>query len=211
MSVPVKVSVLAQLEPFAADLVDIIREAWKRWQAHEFSAHWHKRGRANFLWEEMVGLALAQFTPGCGVVAIEKGETVSFVVNQQVLFRFKKGDEAGVSRNVRTGQAIAFHDHSQVLLDLPQVSRVELVYQLNQLETAILDIMIVARQGKTILWKHSLLQAQSQVIPLLAGVPKQPQSPAEGEGKRVRVRKASSKNADNSEHIDRIDKDAQQP
>ncbi len=86
---------------------------------------------------------------------------------------------------------------------MPQVSRVELVYQLNQLETAVLDIMIVARQGKTVLWKHSLLQAQSQVIPLLTTAPTHPHPT---ENKRARVRRAGSDNA----NVEKVDKDAQQ-
>ncbi len=116
MTTPVQSHVMAHLSPLSDDLVDIVQEAWRRWRKHDFAARWRKRGRANFLWEEMVDLAQTRFQPGSGVVAIEKGETVSFVVNQQVLFRFKKGDETGVSSNVRTGQAVAFHDHGQVLL-----------------------------------------------------------------------------------------------
>lgn len=204
MTTPVQSHVMAHLSPLSGDLVDIVQEAWRRWRKHDFAARWRKRGRANFLWEEMVDLAQTRFQPGSGVVAIEKGETVSFVVNQQVLFRFKKGDETGVSSNVRTGQAVAFHDHCQVVLDMPQVSRVELVYQLNQLETAVLDIMIVARQGKTVLWKHSLLQAQSQVIPLLTTAPTPPRPT---ENKRARVRRAGS---DNANEVEKVDKDAQQ-
>lgn len=204
MTTPVQSHVMANLSPLSDDLVDIVQEAWRRWRKHDFAARWRKRGRANFLWEEMVDLAQIRFQPGSGVVAIEKGETVSFVVNQQVLFRFKKGDETGVSSNVRTAQAVAFHDHGQVMLDMPQVSRVELVYQLNQLETAVLDIMIVARQGKAVLWKHSLLQAQSQVIPLLTTAPTPPRPT---ENKRARVRRAGS---DKANEVEKVDKDVQQ-
>lgn len=83
-----------------------------------------------------------------------------------MLFRFKKADEAGHSSNVATRPALAFHDHEQNLFGLPKVHRVEVVYELNRLETQIDDICVVARNGDQIAWEYSLLDAGEAAVPL---------------------------------------------
>ena len=84
-----------------------------------------------------------------GVRIINGHETFKFLLDDQVLFRFKKGNEAGLSVNVPTQLALAFHNHNQDLLGLADVHRVEVVYQLNWLETEIFDVIVV---GATRTW-----------------------------------------------------------
>ena len=97
---------------------------------------------------------------------------MKFLIRDTVLFRFKKADGTGRSSNVTTQLALAFHDHDQDLFGLPEVQRVEVVYKLNRLETQIVDICVVARNGDQIAWEYSLLGAGEATVPLPMPEPK---------------------------------------
>ena len=190
MSFPDQAQVLNVLKPHFPALTGSLRSAWSSWLSSEYLARWNKRGRANFIWEETRHEAVKRLSGVPGVAVLPRRDTTLFVVDQQVLFRFKKGDESGVSRNVKTTEAQAYHDHAQTVLNLPGLMRVEVIYQLNELETSILDIIIVARQDSSVLWKHSLMHSDVRVIPMAA--------PAEHEDapapqKKVTVRSATLK------------------
>ncbi|PRB80535.1 hypothetical protein [Pseudomonas sp. MYb185] len=166
MPFPDQEQVLNVLKPHFPALTGSLRNAWSTWLGSEFVGRWNKRSRANFVWEETRHAAVKQLTGVSGVAILARSDTTYFVVDQQVLFRFKKGDHLGVSGNVKTKESQAYHDHLQPPLNLPDLMRVEVVYQLNELETSILDIIIVARQGVAVLWKFSLLHSDARVIPL---------------------------------------------
>ena len=84
----------------------------------------------------------------------------------------------------------AFHDHDQDLLGLPEVHRVEVVYQLNRLETEIVDVIVVARDDEVVVWTHSLLDASKAVVPLPMPMPSD-EPPAIPARRLVRARDAS--------------------
>ena len=143
-----------------------------------FRSVWRcKRSRANFVWEQIIDRAHAALFDHADVHVIDGNETMKFLVQDTVLFRFKKADETGRSANVATQLALAFHDHDQDLFDLPEVQRVEVVYKLNRLETKIEDICVVARDGDLIAWEYSLLDTGEAVVPLPLPEPK-PERPA---------------------------------
>ncbi|MFN3634783.1 MAG: hypothetical protein ACK4UZ_03515 [Rhizobium rhizophilum] len=118
---------------------------------------------------------------------IDGNETMKFLVRNEVLFRFKKADATGRTSNVATQLALAFHDHEQDLFGLPEVQRVEVVYKLNRLETQVEDVCVVARNGDSVAWEYSLLDASEAVVPLPMSEP-QPERPA---AKIVKLKGAS--------------------
>ena len=141
--------------------------AWDDWLTSPHPGVWRcKRSRANFVWEQIIERAHLAFDGSPSVHIIDGHETFKFLVDNRVLFRFKKGDEAGLSVNVPTQLALAFHDHDQDLLGLPEVQRVDVVYQLNQLETEIVAVIIVARDEDAVAWSYSLLDSAAGVVPL---------------------------------------------
>ena len=141
--------------------------AWDDWLASPHLGIWRcKRSRANFVWEQIIERAHLAFDGSRSVRIIDGQETFKFLVEGRVLFRFKKGDEAGLTANFPTQLALAFHDHDQDLLGLPKVHRVEVVYQLNRLETEIVDIIVVARHEDVVIWAYSLLDSAEGVVPL---------------------------------------------
>jgi len=60
------------------------------------------------------------------------------------------------SSNVRTGLASLFHDHDAEIPGLEDLQRVEAAYVLNQFQTKIDWIGIVARERKKSLWHYEL-------------------------------------------------------
>ena len=123
------------------------------------------------MWEQIIDRAHRAFFADDGRIRILDGqETFSFLVDDCVLFRFKKGNEVGISANVPTQLALAYHDHEQDLLGLPEVCRVEIVYQLNALQTEVVDVLVVARDGDRIAWAFSLLEGGEVAGPLPVGV-----------------------------------------
>ena len=148
-------------------IVAVVLGAWQDWIASPHPGIWRQsRSRANFVWEQMIERVHLSFDGKSGIHIIEGHATYKFLIDDTVLFRFKKGDETGLSANVPTQHALAFHDHDQDLLGLPKVHRVEVVYQLNRLETEITDIIVVARDEDAVVWSYSLLNAAERIAPL---------------------------------------------
>lgn len=167
MPVPPKDVVQPILDNYREPIVTAVLGAWDDWLASPHVGVWRcKRSRANFVWEQIIERAHLTFDGSPGVRIIDGQETFKFLVEDRVLFRFKKGDEAGLTANVSTQLALAFHDHEQDLFDLPEVHRVEVVYQLNRLETDIVDMIVVARHEDVVVWSYSLLDSAEGVVPL---------------------------------------------
>ena len=164
MPFPVKSDVEQVLKPFSPAIVDIMRGAWSDWRASPYPALWeHKRTRANFVWAQMVVRARDTFQDNPSIHIIERNETLKYLADDLVLFRLKKGDGNGISANIPTQEVLIFHDHEQNLLGLPEVQRVDIVYQLNRLETEIRDIIVVARDEGHVVWTYSLLERADSV------------------------------------------------
>jgi hypothetical protein len=180
MPVPPQEEVRAVLDPTRDVVLDVILGAWRDWRDSPQSGTWRcKRSRASFVWEQMIDRAHRAFDGNGRVRILDGHETFKFLVDGRVLFRFKKADEVGLSANIPTQLALAFHDHDQNLFGLPDVYRIEIVYQLNQLETDVVDILVVARDEDWIVWTYSLLNRDDAVIPLpIAEPPAQPRPAA---------------------------------
>ena len=165
MPVPRRDVVQPIIERHRAPILAAVLGAWDDWLKSPHPGVWRcKRSRANFVWEQIIERALLEFDDVPAVHIIKGYETFKFLVEHQVLFRFKKGDQSGLTANVPTQLALAFHDHNQDMLDLPEVHRVDVVYQLNQLETAIADVIIVAREEDVVVWSYSLLGVGAKVV-----------------------------------------------
>lgn len=191
MPIPPKEIVQPILDNHHEPIVAAVRGAWGDWLASPHVGVWRcKRSRANFVWEQIIERAHVAFNGSSAIRIIDGQETYKFLVEDRVLFRFKKGDETGLTANVPTQLALAFHDHDQNLLGLPEVHRVEVVYQLNPLETEIVDVIVVARDEDVVVWTYSLLDAGEGVVPLPMPTPSG-QPPAVPARRLVRPRDAS--------------------
>lgn len=166
MTGPSKQRVISTLTPYLSDLGKIPIMAFDDWMhSSEFSRSEHGRTRASIMWERMVAHGREKFELLPNWEIKKHFGTMSFIVDDSVLFRFKKGDENGLSNNYRTQLSLAFHDPTiEDLFGLCPLDRVEIVYILNKLETKIIDVRIVARNGDDKVWEHSILPKESRVI-----------------------------------------------
>ena len=160
--------VIETLHPLCSIINEIVHLAWGDWQKSNYKGQWSNRGRANFLWEQMIAHSKQKLLTQQKIVIHEISGSCYFVVNQLVAFRFKKGDENLKSSNYPTAKALAYYDPEQqmsfpdITADIP---RVDVVYQLNALETSIADVSIVSRLKERVEWHHSLIAKEQINLP----------------------------------------------
>ncbi len=154
MSVPDQKFVKGKLNPFEKDLTKILKEAFQDWrEITERKLLTLGRTRAGVIHDRALSLANKIFPPK-GIKIEEGYETAQFNIDDELLFRFKKGDNFGYSRNYRTTRATAYHNQKTSLW--PPIPRVEIVYILSYLATEISRIYVVARDGDRIGWKYPI-------------------------------------------------------
>ena len=163
MSIPQVHTVQPVISQFREYIVESLLTAWEEWRESRFIGVWTDRGRANFIWEQTIDHMRRKFSGCHGVRIIRKNETYLFLLHDQVCFRVKKGDEAGLSRNISTLFAINYNDPQQKLPGIPDVQRVEIIYQLNREGSEVIDVLVVAREGVRVMWSYSLLRRADTV------------------------------------------------
>ena len=167
MQIPDKATIRRVLDDFHPLIRTAVLRAWDDWRNSDFEGRWrHSRGRANFVWEQIIYHFTSALPEICDVHIFDKNHTTMVIVRGQVLFRFKKANEKGLSSNIPTQLALDFHDHHHDLFEFPDVERVEVVYILNRPETQIDNICVVARSGKKIVWEYSILNSDESLLPL---------------------------------------------
>ena len=144
--------------------------AWEDWDKNPEKSKYSRwpRTRATMVFERIAARLLEEFTGEPGVDFFFKDETIKFVFDHKVLVRAKKGDEAGLGRNITTQAAIDFCEAQADLPGLEGLQKIEVVYTLNKTATAIEAIIVQARDGDMKLWAYNLGggAATAEIIPL---------------------------------------------
>lgn len=169
----------ARLAPYMARIVRVVLDAWTDWMNSGKNGRWkRRRSRANYIWEELACRAEATFANDPSVRIHPKHQSCWFHIDDLV-FRFKKSDSSGLTSNYPTQAALDYHDQQEDLLGIPKVQRLEVTYVPNKLETAVHDILLVARDQDRVLWCSSLLRSDEggNVVPI--ATPKAPKPPAQ--------------------------------
>ena len=165
--------------------------AWKEFEEkYPDSAWWRRKTtRAHLIWEYAVKFAIDAL--GDDVHAVPHHDTVSFIFDDKVLVRIKKADTELKSRNYPTQLALLFHEPRTDLFDCEGHQRVEIVYVLNQFETKIDWIGLVARENSKVLWQFELEHEteSAAVLPLF------PASPARQPADLARLKKDNNNDA----------------
>lgn len=92
MAIAEELHVKSLIQPYSNSIIQAIKEAWSLWLQSPFFGKWSSRGRATFVWETVINLLKEKFMGRSDVFIIDKGVTVLFVIQQQVVFRFKLAD-----------------------------------------------------------------------------------------------------------------------
>jgi hypothetical protein len=95
--------VQALLKPLHSRMARIVLDAWDDWKqkSHEIGSRF-ARTSANVVFERIIARAIPEFDSMPGMYIKTGHQTVHFLYQSAVLFRFKRGDENGLSRNYPT-------------------------------------------------------------------------------------------------------------
>jgi hypothetical protein len=198
MPVPLLADVKLLLETREQPINDIVIAAWERWWANPERLTLYRRTRATLIHNYMMNLARPVFADDADIYQVEKQETIFFVANQRLVFRFKKGDDIGLSRNIETQASLAFNDPQQTLPELPDVGRVDIAYVLNPLETLIDRVLVVARDGDRVVWSYPIFPRPADILPFPTPFPVRPIPPAPP-GNVVQLPPAANRKEEKSE------------
>jgi len=155
---------------FSERLRAVLDRAMEDWLAiPDRSRFRYPRTRANIIFDRIISHALAEFD-GDGdstVKAIQESQSVKFLFHDTVVARFKKGNARGVGANIETQAVLDFIDPQGSFAGLPEIQRVEIVYQLNFLGTGYAEVSVVARDKRARIWAYPLTSTPSaEIIPL---------------------------------------------
>lgn len=145
-----------------------ISRAWATVREKYGDAAWWRRKTttAGLVWEYAVENVISGLEGDDGARTLPHDDTVSFILDDEVLVRLKRADLQLKSRNYPTLQALLFHDHAVDLFGHNGLQRVEAAYVLNRFQTDIDWIGVVARNGRRPLWNFEL-EERSAVIDMV--------------------------------------------
>ncbi len=173
MAIAVKEEVEAHLAGFTQRIRAVLDRAMEDWVAHPNKAWliW-PRVRANIIFSYIARRALEEFADDPDIRVIPEPQTVKFLFRDVVLARFKKGNANGVGSNIETQSVLGFIDPQLSFAGLPDVHRVEIVYQLDILGTGYAEVAVVARDRRTRVWAYPLSgRPSADIIPMPPRVP----------------------------------------
>jgi len=125
---------------------------------------WRRKStRAAVVWENTIEKAIELLGDDEGVQVIAHYDTISFILDDAILIRFKKADLSLRTSNAQTELADLFHDHDSDLFGYSGLQRVEAVYVLNRFETEVIWAGIVARKNDVDLWHFELTPERVEV------------------------------------------------
>ncbi|WKB54336.1 hypothetical protein [Eleftheria terrae] len=148
--------------PYFSELVAVVNAAWADWMSSGYPAQMqHKRFRAAFVWNQLLTHAKRRFDgrQDVRVEVIKNWE--GLLLHDSIFIRFKLGYDDLLSRNYPTQSALDFHDQE---LDLfgSGITRLELIYVLNDLGTEIQRIALIQRHKNSVAWAIDLLGKEDE-------------------------------------------------
>ncbi len=165
------------LKPYFDDMVRLVNSAFTDWLQSPFAASMQDaKVRANVIWNQFLYHAKAHFDTDSVVRVESMSHWSGLVVDSKYFIRMKKAGPKMLSRNYPTRSAVAFNDASVDLFD--GVARLELIYGLDNLGTAVDKIVLVQRHRNQILWALDLLRLTDSTKQAVIPMPVQPPTSA---------------------------------
>ncbi|WP_151800758.1 hypothetical protein [Acinetobacter junii] len=181
------------LSPYSDRLLKVFDLAWNDWLKRiDDNPSCCKRGRSNFIWDQIIHHAKNEFglepDHKFAIYPYNNDQTYNFIIEQKLVFRIKKGKSSRKSSNVPTNMSKGFHDPNESLPEIGLLPRIEIQYQLDKLESSIIDVVAVARDKSMIVWESSLKYRGNDELPIFSENPVSPQSPSPTSGSSVKKR-----------------------
>jgi hypothetical protein len=154
------------LAPYAPVLYEIPHAAWTRLQLQEDRTSYSATTRANVVSSFMLERARELLVP-MGVRELDNHVSSIFLIEDQVVIRFKHLDSDGLSQNYQTPRAQMYNSPELTLPGIPAAAlRVDVGYRLNVIETAIANVMVTHRSRKRVQWAYELLETGAGTVPV---------------------------------------------
>lgn len=191
------------LAPYADRLLEVFKKSWDDWLNRlKQNPSCCKRGRSNFIWDQVIHHAKREFglepDHKFAIYPYNNNQTYNFIVEQKLVFRVKKGKNSRRSSNIPTNMSLGFHDPNESLPEIGSLPRIEIQYELDKLESSIIDIVAVARNRNTVVWDLSLKYRGNSELPINSTSPVNPSTPStrivSSVKKRVKLKSANSDN-----------------
>ena len=170
------------LEPYHNQIRQVVEDGYDEWQrvlgfrlASGYSPVLYSRTVANYVFDAIARNARSVFGNDGAVRIRQESQTIKFIFAGTVIVRFKKGDEDHLGKNILTQAIMDYLDPQQTLPGFPaEAAKVEIVWTPNEIGTAIDDVIVVARDGNTVLWSYSIGDAadeagDSSILPFPTG------------------------------------------
>jgi hypothetical protein len=172
------------LGPYEGTLVRALHAAWDDWRALQLGGRllFTARSRACLVYDFIVQRLIAGLEEDKNVRTVRRDETVKFVIGERVVLRVKKANEQGLGSNIRTQATMDFVEQQQKIPGLPRLQKVEVVYVLNDLQTKIEQVLVVARNQDVRLWYYEIGPDRGAAVLSIPSM-----APDDG-GQRVRVK-----------------------
>lgn len=188
MSFPSADEVYRVLQRYEQPLLTVHMKAWERlvsnsaWPTLVF-----QRTASGMMHDFIVQEASATLDELADVRRVSHDKSVRYLVENKVLFRFKRGTRSGLGSNIDTQANDDFIDAEVDLLGIPQLWKVELLWYPNRLRTKLDRVEVSARDGKRRLWVYTLgREPDIATLPLFQ--PADPAAPAHAGGGLVTLK-----------------------
>lgn len=167
MADAVQAEVQELLKNLEGQILNIVHGAWDDWRATGLNVLF-PRSRAVLVHDFMIRRATKSWSSVGDIHFVERDETVKFLIAQRLLLRFKKANGNGLGSNISTQATLAFTDPQMSLPGIPDVQKVEVLYELNDLQTKIERVVVAARNGDRKLWDYEIEdhRGMAEVVPL---------------------------------------------
>lgn len=171
--------VRSALAPYHARIRAVILAGFAEWLAVSecragkgFSPVLYPRTISNYVFDAVARKARTEFAADPTVQVRDEPQTVKFCFGSVVIGRFKKADEDNLGQNIITQAVLDFTDPQLCIPGLPPAAaKVEFVWTIDELGTAIESVQVVARDRDRLLWSYEIDDAieSGDVITLLPG------------------------------------------
>lgn len=156
--------VKAALSPYHVRIKQVVIEGYDEWRrvaafraTSGYSPVLYSRTVANYVFDAIARNAQTVFGREKAVRIRQETQTIKFIFAGKVIVRFKKGDEDHLGKNILTQAILDYLDPQQTLPGFPpEAAKVEIVWTANEIGTAVEDVVVVARDGNTLLWSYRI-------------------------------------------------------
>ena len=152
------------LEPFHSRILGVVKQAFADWRAladfkaqNGLPAALYSRTTSNEVFDFIASRAMVEFRTDPSVTVRPEAQTFKLIFKGIVGGRYKRGDEDDLGQNIPTAAALALeHADGELPGFPPETAWVEFIWQANELLTRLDYVLVVARDGDTILWSYEI-------------------------------------------------------